>query len=68
MSKTKRAPLSVKIDRDLFRQLDDYYRVLQGIGYSKSGIVEEAIKAYLLKLSDLKANLDKRLKGIKRFE
>lgn len=58
----------MKIDRDLFRQLDDYYRVLRSVGYSKSGIVEEALKEYLLKLSDLKANLDKRLKGIKRFE
>ena len=64
MSK-KTVPLSIKIDREVFIQLDDYYRTLRSVGYSKSGLVEEAVKNHLLTLTSLKLQVQSCLRGIK---
>jgi hypothetical protein len=66
MTKNKTVPLSVKINREVFLQLDDYYRVLRAVGYSKSGLVEEAVKNHMLKLNSLKGQVESRLREIRK--
>jgi hypothetical protein len=66
MLKNKTVPLSVKINREVFIQLDDYYRTLRSIGYNKSQIVEQALKNHLLTLTSLKGQVESRLKGIRK--
>ena len=66
VNKIKTFPLSVKVDQHVFDQLDDCYRTLQSIGYTKSRIVNDAIAAHLLTLSELKNQVDARLNGLKK--
>jgi hypothetical protein len=66
MLKNKTVPLSVKINREVFIQLDDYYRTLRSIGYNKSQIVEQALRNHLLTLTSLKGQVESRLKGISK--
>jgi hypothetical protein len=65
VKKKKTVPLSVKVEHDVFMLLDDYYRSLNAIGYTKSRLVNDAINEHLLTLSKLKCQVDARMNGLK---